>query len=96
MLDVGGESTRPGARRPEPAEELRRVLPVVEALAADGAVVTIDTMRADVATRGARRRCHRVNDVSGGLGDPAMLPLVAARRAPYVCMHWRGHSAGMQ
>ncbi len=96
VLDVGGESTRPGAQRPDPAEELRRVLPVVEALAADGAVVTIDTMRADVAARALDAGATGVNDVSGGLGDPAMLPLVAARRAPYICMHWRGHSADMQ
>jgi len=96
MLDVGGESTRPGAERPEPAEELRRVLPVVDALAAEGAVVSIDTMRADVAARALDAGATAVNDVSGGLGDPDMLALVAARRAPYICMHWRGHAAEMQ
>jgi dihydropteroate synthase len=96
ILDVGGESTRPGAERPDPAEELRRVLPVVEALAADGAVVSIDTMRADVAAKALDAGATAVNDVSGGLGDPLMLALIAERRAPYICMHWRGHSADMQ
>jgi dihydropteroate synthase len=96
LLDVGGESTRPGATRPEPAEELCRVIPVIEALAAEGAVVSIDTMRAAVAERALDAGAVMVNDVSGGLADPDMLALVADRRAPYVCMHWRGHSAGMQ
>src|SRR6266508_698153 len=96
ILDVGGESTRPGAERPDPAEELRRVLPVVEALAADGAVVSIDTMRPDVAAKALDAGATAVNDVSGGLGDPLMLALIAERRAPYICMHWLGHSADMQ
>ncbi len=96
ILDVGGESTRPGAERPAPEEELRRVLPVVEALAAEGAVVSIDTMRADVAAQALDAGATAVNDVSGGLGDPEMLALVAARRPPYICMHWRGHSVDMQ
>jgi dihydropteroate synthase len=96
LLDVGGESTRPGAQRPEPAEEIRRVLPVIEALAADGALISIDTMRADVAVLALDAGAVMVNDVSGGLADPDMLPLVAERGTAYVCMHWRGHSADMQ
>jgi dihydropteroate synthase len=96
LLDVGGESTRPGAARPAPAEELRRVIPVIEALAADGALISIDTMRADVAALALDAGAVMVNDVSGGLADPDMLGLVAERRTPYICMHWRGHSADMQ
>ena len=96
ILDVGGESTRPGAERPEVEEELRRVLPVVRALAAAGAKVSVDTMRAEVAARAVEAGAALVNDVSGGLADPAMLPLMARAGTPYVVMHWRGHSAGMQ
>lgn len=96
LVDVGGESTRPGAVRPSMEEELRRVLPVVRALAAAGAVVSVDTMRAEVAARALEAGARLVNDVSGGLADPAMLPLMARAQAPYVLMHWRGHSAGMQ
>ncbi len=95
VLDVGGESTRPGAERPSEAEELRRVLPVVEALAADGPV-SIDTMRAAVAAAALDAGADLVNDVSGGLADPEMAPLVAERAVPFVAMHWRGHSVGMQ
>lgn len=96
LLDVGGESTRPGADRPSPEEELRRVIPVIEALAGDGALVSIDTMRSAVAALALDAGAIAVNDVSGGLADPEMLGLVARRRTPYVCMHWRGHSADMQ
>lgn len=96
LLDVGGESTRPGAERPAPAEEIRRVLPVIETLAAEGALISIDTMRADVAALALDAGAVMVNDVSGGLADPDMLGLVAQRSTPYVCMHWRGHSADMQ
>jgi len=96
IVDVGGESTRPGAQRPSVEEELRRVLPVVEALAADGAVVSVDTMRAVVAGQALRAGAVLVNDVSGGLADPGMLPIVADAGCPYIAMHWRGHSADMQ
>jgi len=96
LLDVGGESTRPGAERPPVQEELRRVVPVVAALAGEGARVSVDTMRAEVAAAALDAGAVLVNDVSGGLADPAMLPLVAAREVPYVLMHWRGHSARMQ
>ena len=96
LLDVGGESTRPGAARVPEADERARVLPVVEALVAAGAVVSVDTMRAGVAAAALDVGATVVNDVSGGLADPAMLPLVADRGCPYVAMHWRGHSADMQ
>jgi len=95
LLDVGGESTRPGAQRPPVGEELRRVLPVVAALAREGAIVAIDTMRADVAAEALGCGASAVNDVSGGLADPGMLPLLAERAVPYVAMHWRGHSGDM-
>jgi len=96
IVDVGGESTRPGAERPSVDEELRRVLPVISALAAEGAVVSVDTMRAEVARAAVEAGATLVNDVSGGLADPEMVPWVAANRLPYVAMHWRGHSSDMQ
>ena len=96
IVDVGGESTRPGAERPSVAEELRRVIPVVSALASAGAVVSIDTMRAEVATAAVDAGAAIVNDVSGGLADPEMVPWVGSSRLPYVAMHWRGHSTEMQ
>ncbi len=96
VLDVGGESTRPGATRPLVAEELDRVVPVIEALAGDGAFVSVDTMRADVARAALAAGAAMVNDVSGGLADPEMLPLVATTGAAYVAMHWRAHSDRMQ
>lgn len=96
IVDVGGESTRPGAERPTLEEELRRVLPVVTDLAAQGAVVSIDTMRASVAAAALEAGAGLVNDVSGGLADPDMVPLVVEAGVPYVAMHWRGHSSDMQ
>ncbi len=96
LVDVGGESTRPGAERPSVREELRRVLPVIEALADEGVVVSVDTMRAEVAAQALDTGAALVNDVSGGLADPDMVPLVAERGCPYVAMHWRGHSTQMQ
>jgi dihydropteroate synthase len=96
IIDVGGESTRPGATRPEVSEELRRVLPVVRELAAAGACVSIDTMRPAVAAPAIAAGASLVNDVSGGRADPGMLRLVADSGVPYVCMHWRGHSEDMQ
>jgi dihydropteroate synthase len=96
LLDVGGESTRPGATRVSEDDELARVLPVVEGLVTAGAVVSVDTMRAAVAAAALDAGATLVNDVSGGLADPAMLPLVAGRGCAYVAMHWRGHSADMQ
>jgi dihydropteroate synthase len=96
LVDVGGESTRPGASRPPLAEELRRVLPVVRALCADGACVSVDTMRSEVARAAVAAGARVVNDVSGGLADEAMLETVAAGDASYVAMHWRAHSDRMQ
>jgi dihydropteroate synthase len=96
LVDVGGESTRPGARRPTLEEEKRRVLPVVSALAGSGVTVSVDTMRAEVAAAAVAAGARLVNDVSGGLADPGMLPAVADLGVPYVLMHWRAHSASMQ
>ena len=95
LLDVGGESTRPGAERPSLQEELRRVVPVVEELSAV-LPVSVDTMRPEVAEAALNAGAALVNDVSGGLADPAMAALVAERGVPFVAMHWRGHSADMQ
>jgi dihydropteroate synthase len=96
LVDVGGESTRPGAERPTVAEELRRVIPVVRALAAEGVVVSVDTMRAVVAEAALAAGAALVNDVSGGLADPDLPPVVAAAGVPYVVMHWRAHSTQME
>jgi dihydropteroate synthase len=95
LVDVGGESTRPGAARVPVDEELQRVLPVVEALASRGVPVSIDTMRAEVARQAVDAGAVLVNDVSGGLADDAMLPFVAEAGVPVVLMHWRGHSEQM-
>ena len=95
ILDIGGESTRPGATRPLVSEELARVVPVIEALAAAGAVVSVDTMRAEVAQAALRAGASIVNDVSGGLADPAILRVAAIADATYVAMHWRAHSDRM-
>ncbi|WBB64210.1 dihydropteroate synthase [Streptomyces sp. WMMC500] len=95
IVDVGGESTRPGAPRVDEDEELRRVLPVVRGLAAEGVLVSVDTMRAVVAERAVAAGARLVNDVSGGQADPAMVPTVAAAGVPFVVMHWRGQSIDM-
>jgi dihydropteroate synthase len=96
IIDIGGESTRPGATRPEVSEELRRVLPVIRELVAAGACVSVDTMRTAVAEPAVAAGAKVVNDVSGGKADPAMLRLIAESGAAYICMHWRGHSEDMQ
>ena len=95
IVDVGGESTRPGAQRIPAAEELRRVMPVITGLVTAGICVSVDTMRAQVAQRALRAGARMVNDVSGGLADPDMAAVVAAAGVPYVVNHWRGHSADM-
>ncbi|KJL42750.1 Dihydropteroate synthase 1 [Microbacterium terrae] len=95
LLDVGGESTRPGAQRVAPELEQERVLPVVRALAEAGASVSIDTMHASTARAAVDAGAVIVNDVSGGLADPDMLAAVAETRADIVLCHWRGHSADM-
>jgi dihydropteroate synthase len=96
LVDIGGESTRPGATRPLLAEELDRVVPVISALAADGACVSVDTMRAEVADAACRAGAQVVNDVSGGLADPEILAIAATYGVVYVAMHWRAHSDRMQ
>ncbi len=96
LVDVGGESTRPGAVRVDLEEELRRVVPVVRALADDGVAVSVDTMRAQVAEAALDAGAALLNDVSGGRADPRMVPLAAEREVPLVLMHWRGHSERMQ
>lgn len=95
LVDVGGESTRPGAARPSVEEELARVVPVVTGLAAAGVRVSVDTMRAVVAEAAVEAGAVLVNDVSGGRADPEMLPAVARLGVPYVLMHWRAHSEEM-
>ncbi|MDX2935723.1 dihydropteroate synthase [Streptomyces ipomoeae] len=94
LVDVGGESTRPGATRVDEAEELKRVIPVVRGLASEGVIVSVDTVRASVAERALAAGAVVVNDVSGGLADPAMIPVVADAGAPFVVMHWRGFMDG--
>jgi dihydropteroate synthase len=96
ILDIGGESTRPGATRPLVEEELGRVVPVITELAAAGARVSVDTMRAEVAAAAVAAGAGIVNDVSGGLADPDILSVVAGSAATYVAMHWRAHSDRMQ
>jgi dihydropteroate synthase len=92
IIDVGGESTRPGATRVTEAEELARVLPVITELKKRGAKVSVDTMRSNVA---AQSGADIINDVSGGKSDPKMFETVAGLGVPYVLMHWRGHSNEM-
>ncbi|GGO78390.1 dihydropteroate synthase [Nocardioides deserti] len=94
VLDIGGESTRPGATRPLVSEELDRVVPVIRDLSRDG-VVSVDTMRAEVAEAALEAGATIVNDVSGGLADPRILEVAAAAGAVYVAMHWRAHSTRM-
>jgi dihydropteroate synthase len=96
LIDVGGESTRPGAQRVEAAEETRRVLPVVKALAAQGIPISVDTYRASVAAAAIEAGASVVNDVSGGIGDPEMARVVRDAACPWILMHWRGHSVSMQ
>ena len=95
LLDVGGESTRPGATRPLVRDELDRVVPVITALAEHGATVSVDTMRAEVAAAALEAGASVVNDVSGGLADPDVLGVVADAEVTYVAMHWRAHSDTM-
>lgn len=95
VLDVGGESTRPGAERVAPRVEQERVLPVIRALAEAGAWVSIDTMNASTALAAVDAGARIVNDVSGGLADPDLLPAVATTTAEVVLGHWRGPSSAM-
>lgn len=96
LIDVGGESTRPGASRVDAATELERVLPVIKTLAAEGVALSVDTTRAAVAGAALEAGAQVVNDVSGGLADPDMARVAAEAGVPWVLMHWRGHSKDMQ
>jgi dihydropteroate synthase len=95
FVDVGGESTRPGADRVDAVEECRRVLPVIGELSAAGVRTSVDTTRAEVAEAAIAAGATLVNDVSGGLADAGMAKLVADAGVPWVLMHWRGHSREM-
>ena len=97
IIDVGGESTRPGANRVSEEEELARVIPVITELVKDGAIISVDTMRSAVATAAIKAGALYVNDVSGGLADEKMAKLIANNpKIQYIVMHWRGHSKDMQ
>jgi dihydropteroate synthase/dihydroneopterin aldolase len=94
IIDIGGESTRPGSQRVSADAEAARVLPVVEALRDSNVLLSVDTMRASLAAASIERGASIINDVSGGLADPAMLSTVAELGCDYVIQHWRGHAAG--
>lgn len=95
IVDIGGESTRPGAERISVQEELDRVIPVISSLTASRIPVSIDTMRAEVAAQSVAAGACIVNDVSGGKADPEMFSYLATNTVPYIMMHWRGHSTEM-
>jgi dihydropteroate synthase len=97
IIDIGGESTKPGVDRVTEAEEMERVIPVIEELLKDGAVVSVDTMRANVAKEAIALGVTYINDVSGGLADEKMASVISANPLiQYIVMHWRGHSKQMQ
>ena len=95
IIDVGGESTRPGAERVSEEEEIARTIPVIRELAKHGATISIDTMRASTAEAAIKAGAAIINDVSGGLADDAMLQTAARLKVPYIAMHWRGQSKDM-
>ena len=95
LIDVGGESTRPGAARVSIGDELERVLPVIRGLVERGIGVSIDTMNSVTAAAAIDAGAEIINDVSGGLADPEMYRVVAASGATYIASHWRGHSTEM-
>jgi dihydropteroate synthase len=95
IIDIGGESTRPGADRVTEAEEIERTIPVITELAKHGARISIDTMRASTAEAAVKAGAAIINDVSGGLADPQMLQTAARLQLPYIAMHWRGQSKDM-
>ena len=95
IIDIGGESTRPGADRVSEEEELDRVIPVITELAKDGAQLSIDTMRASTARAAIAAGAQIINDVSGGLADPEMFTTAAELKTSYIAMHWRGQSKDM-
>ena len=96
IIDLGGESTRPGAERISEQVERTRVIPLLREIVALGAFVSVDTMRASIAEEAISAGAVLINDVSGGLADSTMGEVIAAARVPYVAMHWRGHSDHMQ
>jgi dihydropteroate synthase len=95
IIDIGGESTRPGADRVSEAEEIERTIPVITELAKHGVRISIDTMRASTAEAAIKAGASIINDVSGGLADPEMLQTAARLGVPYIAMHWRGQSKDM-
>ena len=95
IIDIGGESTRPGAERVSEEEEIARTIPVITELAKHGATISIDTMRASTAEAAIKAGAAIINDVSGGLADDAMLQTAARLKVPYIAMHWRGQSKDM-
>ncbi|MGH3869069.1 MAG: dihydropteroate synthase [Pseudonocardiaceae bacterium] len=95
LIDIGGESTRPGAHRVDARTQTARVIPVLRELAASGVPCSVDTTHAAVAEAALEAGAIMINDVSGGLADPAMAPAMARARMPWILMHWRGHSAEM-
>jgi dihydropteroate synthase len=95
IIDIGGESTRPGAERVSEAEEIARTIPVITELAKQGVKISIDTMRASTAEAAIKAGASIINDVSGGLADPLMLQTAARLGVPYIAMHWRGQSKDM-
>lgn len=95
IIDIGGESTRPGADRVSEADEIARTIPVITELAKHGVKISIDTMRASTAEAAIKAGASIINDVSGGLADPLMLETAAGLKVPYIAMHWRGQSKDM-
>ena len=95
IIDIGGESTRPGAERVSETEEIERTIPVIAELAKHGVKISIDTMRASTAEAAIKAGASIINDVSGGLADPLMLQTAARLGVPYIAMHWRGQSRDM-
>ena len=95
IIDIGGESTRPGAERVSETEEIERTIPVIAELAKHGVKISIDTMRASTAEAAIKAGASIINDVSGGLADPQMLQTAARLKVPYIAMHWRGQSKDM-
>ena len=95
IIDIGGESTRPGAERVSEAEEIERTIPVITELAQHGVRISIDTMRSSTAEAAINAGASIINDVSGGLADPQMLQTAARLQVPYIAMHWRGQSKDM-
>ena len=95
LIDVGGESTRPGAGRVAPVDEQARIVPVIEELSRRGLMISVDTLNASTAEAAAEAGAHIINDVSGGLADPAMASVAAATGLQFIAMHWRAHAQEM-